>query len=94
MTAIPAPPIPFVQLPPLPIHRFTVAQYHRMISVGILGRQDPVELLDGLVVVKGDSTLAPAITVFNSYGDGILPVPLRVRRFSVAEYDRMIQPAF
>jgi Uma2 family endonuclease len=39
-------------LPPLPVHRFTVAAYHRMIEAGILDEDVPVELLEGWVVPK------------------------------------------
>ncbi len=41
-------------LPPLPIaiHRFTVAQYHRMIATGLLTEEDRVELLEGWIVDK------------------------------------------
>jgi Uma2 family endonuclease len=45
--------------PPVPgflshatFHRLTVAQYHRMIENGILGDDDPVELLEGYMVTK------------------------------------------
>ena len=34
------------------MHRYTVAQYHRMIEVGVLGVEDRVELLEGFVVDK------------------------------------------
>lgn len=34
------------------IYRFTVAQYKRMVEVGILGPDDKVELLEGYVVLK------------------------------------------
>lgn len=37
-------------LPPIPVHRFTVAQYHRMIATGVLTENDRVELLDGWIV--------------------------------------------
>ena len=33
-------------------HRFTVGQYRRMVDRGILGENDRVELLDGLIVDK------------------------------------------
>jgi Uma2 family endonuclease len=39
-------------LPPLPVRRFTVDEYHRMIETGILRSGDPVELLDGWLVLK------------------------------------------
>ena len=35
-----------------PIRRFTVDEYHRMIEVGILEEDDPVELLEGLILYK------------------------------------------
>lgn len=40
-------------VPSPPVHRFTVDQYHRMIQTGILGEGAGVELLEGLVVLKG-----------------------------------------
>jgi Uma2 family endonuclease len=33
-------------------YRFSVDQYHRMIQAGILGEDDPVELLEGYLVLK------------------------------------------
>jgi Uma2 family endonuclease len=39
-------------VPPYPIYRFTVKQYHRMIETGILTADDQVELLEGWVVPK------------------------------------------
>lgn len=45
--------------PPVPgflahatFHRLTVQQYHQMIKNGILGEEDPVELLEGYMVTK------------------------------------------
>jgi Uma2 family endonuclease len=37
---------------PLPVHRFSVRQYHRMIACGVLTENDPVELLEGWVISK------------------------------------------
>jgi Uma2 family endonuclease len=37
---------------PVPVHRFTVQQYHEMIRTGILGEDDRVELIAGLIVDK------------------------------------------
>jgi Uma2 family endonuclease len=37
---------------PLPVYRFTVKQYHRMIEAGILTNNDRVELLQGWIVPK------------------------------------------
>src|SRR5712692_850208 len=39
-------------LPDAPIYRLSVAQYHAMGEHGILGEDDPVELLEGLLVRK------------------------------------------
>src|SRR4051794_28395359 len=41
-----------LQPPSLPVRLFTVEEYHRMIDAGILGEDDPVELLEGLIVPK------------------------------------------
>jgi Uma2 family endonuclease len=34
------------------IHRISVEQYHQMIGAGVLGEDEPVELLDGIMVEK------------------------------------------
>ena len=39
-------------LPPLPVRRFTVDEYHRLIETGVLGEDDDVELLEGWIVPK------------------------------------------
>jgi Uma2 family endonuclease len=46
-----SPPLPAI-LPPLPVRRFTVDEYHQMIQAGILGEDDDVELLEGWIVPK------------------------------------------
>src|SRR5262245_33496533 len=38
--------------PPLPVARFTVEQYHRMIASGAFTEHDQLELIDGWVVQK------------------------------------------
>jgi hypothetical protein len=40
------------QPPSLPVRRFTVDEYHRLIQIGMLTEDDPVELLEGLIVPK------------------------------------------
>lgn len=40
------------QIPPFPVRRFTVDEYHCMIQVGILTEDDDVELLEGWIVPK------------------------------------------
>ena len=39
-------------LPPLPVRRFSVDEYHQMIQSGVLGEEDDVELLEGWIVPK------------------------------------------
>jgi Uma2 family endonuclease len=39
-------------VPPLPVCRLSVDQYEEMIRVGIIGEDDPIELLDGWLVPK------------------------------------------
>lgn len=57
---VPAPPAPPPAPPPGPIgfraqtafRRFTVAEYHRLIDIGVLTDEDKVELLNGYLVLK------------------------------------------
>jgi Uma2 family endonuclease len=48
---------------PMPVHRFTVAQYHRMIATGVLTENDRVELLEGWIVDKMPQHPAHAGTI-------------------------------
>jgi Uma2 family endonuclease len=52
MSTITPPGTIFLQPPSLPVRRFTVDEYHRMIQAGILTEDDHVELLEGLIVPK------------------------------------------
>lgn len=38
--------------PPYPVRKFTVDEYHRLIQIGLLTEDDPVELLEGWIVPK------------------------------------------
>jgi Uma2 family endonuclease len=40
------------QMPPFPVRRWTVDEYHHMIETGIITENDPVELLEGWIVPK------------------------------------------
>src|SRR5437868_6059435 len=59
------------QPPAYPIRPFTVDEYHRMIQVGVLTEDDPVELLEGWIVLKmprnppHDSTIAQTQNTIN-----------------------------
>ena len=48
---------------PLPVYRFSVKQYHRMIEAGILTDKDRVELLQGWIVPKMPQTPLHAGTI-------------------------------
>ncbi|MCI0703110.1 MAG: Uma2 family endonuclease, partial [Planctomycetia bacterium] len=39
-------------VPPLPVHRFTVDEYHKLIETGMISENDRVELLNGWIVAK------------------------------------------
>ncbi len=39
-------------IPPFPVRKFTVAEYHKMLKVGIFRSGDPYELLNGWIVPK------------------------------------------
>jgi Uma2 family endonuclease len=52
MLALPHPLATLVQLPPEPVRRLTVDEYHQMIRAGILKEDDPFELLEGWLVPK------------------------------------------
>ncbi len=43
---------PMFLVPPFPVRRFTVDEYHRMIAAGILTEDDAVELLSGWITPK------------------------------------------
>jgi hypothetical protein len=76
-------------LPPLPLYRFSVDQYHRMIAAGILTEDDPVELLEGLLVVKTDHTSEPVAEI-RCAGNGSPDLPLPIYPLTVEQYQRMI----
>jgi Uma2 family endonuclease len=48
-------PIRETDIPPFPVRKFTVAEYHRLLAVGILLSGDPYELLRGWIVPKPKS---------------------------------------
>jgi Uma2 family endonuclease len=41
-----------LQMPPFPVRRWTVDEYHNMIQTGVITEDDPVELLEGWIVLK------------------------------------------
>jgi Uma2 family endonuclease len=68
-----------------------VDQYHRLIEAGILGSGDAVELLEGLIVLKGDSALAPPVRALPCHPNGARDPALPLRRFRTDEYQHMVQ---
>ena len=41
-----------LEVPPFPVHRFSVSEYHRLGEMGVLTEVDRVELLEGWIVPK------------------------------------------
>jgi hypothetical protein len=39
-------------VPPFPIHRFTVDEYHKLIEIGVISENDRVELIHGWIITK------------------------------------------
>src|SRR5437763_1239741 len=71
-----------VRLPPrVQHHRFTVDDYHRMIDLGIMTENHPVELIRGEVVYKSN---------YRSPEFHYTPVSERYR-FTVNEYERLVE---
>jgi Uma2 family endonuclease len=62
-------------------HRLTIAQYHRMIENGILGEDDPVELLEGHLVTKMPRSPEheSALSVIQEEVSRLLPPGFKVR---------------
>ncbi|HZT79189.1 MAG TPA: Uma2 family endonuclease [Gemmataceae bacterium] len=52
MSLVTPPSSKMVRLPPEPVRRLTVDEYHQMIEAGILKEDDPFELLEGWLVPK------------------------------------------
>jgi Uma2 family endonuclease len=79
-------------LPPLPLYRFSVDQYCRLLNAGILHEGDPYELLEGLIVCKDNAGECPEVpVVWRHNGTVAEEIPLAVRQFTVDEYQRMIE---
>lgn len=68
-------------IPPLPIYRISVRQYHDMIQAGILGEDDSVELLEGWIVPKTPRNPAhdSAIELAEAAIRRLLPTGFRIR---------------
>lgn len=69
------------ELPPTPVRRFTVAEYHAMIDGGVFAGDDRVELLEGWIVPKM-TRKPPHDVAIDLAGDalrGCLPPGWRVR---------------
>ncbi len=80
-------------IPAARLRRLTVDQYHRMIEIGVLGRDEPLELLDGFMLRQFDESSpfrGPDIAL-PSRDEWEHVVPLdRLCRITVDEYHRMI----
>ena len=80
-----------VRIPRLPLRRFSVGEYHRMIQAGILGEDDPVELLEGLIVTKSQAAKDDEFAVPTDRGGRIsCSFPLPIHKFTRDQYYRMV----
>jgi hypothetical protein len=57
MTVMASAPLLPAILPPLPVRRFTVDDYHRLIETGVLREDDDVELLKDLGPIDAQELL-------------------------------------
>jgi Uma2 family endonuclease len=73
MTTLARPNWNVTQLPPAPVRRFSVDEYHRMIQTHVLKENDPVELLEGWIVLKMPRT-PPHDVLIDLAADAIRPV--------------------
>ena len=78
VSAFPPPP---ALSPAIPMRRFAVGEYHRMIRVGILSEDEPIELLDGWLAIKMPRTPThdATIHVINKQLSSLLPAGWEVR---------------
>jgi Uma2 family endonuclease len=79
------------------LRRFSVREYHEMIAKGMLTESDPVELLEGLLVLKMSRSLAHdfAITALERRLHRIVPDPYVVRGQCAATFsDSEPEPDF
>ncbi len=69
------------RLPPLPVYRFTVEQFHRMVRAGVLREHDRVQLLEGWLTAKmtHNPSHDTAVDLAQSAIAPILPSGWRVR---------------
>ncbi|HKI37917.1 MAG TPA: Uma2 family endonuclease [Gemmataceae bacterium] len=82
MSSIGAPPFSnLFAVPPWPVRKFTVAEYHQLIQAGILTENDPVELIEGWIVPKMPHNPPHDGTVDNARErvERLLPTGWRVR---------------
>jgi Uma2 family endonuclease len=89
MTTLARPNWNLMQLPPAPVRRFTVDEYHRMIQTRVLTEDDPVELLEGWIVLKMPRT-PPHDVVIDLAAEAIhakIPTEWRVRIQSAITLD-------
>jgi Uma2 family endonuclease len=68
-------------IPPMPVRRFSVAEYHRLIEAGILGESERCELLEGWIVPKmsRNSPHDVSLDMAQEAIRGVLPAGWRLR---------------
>lgn len=72
---------PSPAIPTIPVRRFSVAEYHRMIATAVLAEDEPVELLEGWIIPKmpRDARHDATIELADDAVTALLPTGWRVR---------------
>lgn len=95
MSTATLPPWNIDEPPPLPVRRFTVAEYERLAEIGVLTPDDRVELLEGWIVPKMsiDPPHAVAIELIDDLIVPLLPAGWRRRiQLPVRTFDSEPEP--
>jgi len=76
------------------LHRFSHAEYERLLRCGAIGRHDPVELVNGLLALRTDAQPPYGISVGIPpeilWGGERLPERRPLRRLTVPELDKLV----
>lgn len=73
-----------------PIRSFTVHEYHQMAEIGVLNEDEPIELIDGVIILSHpDPANPPRHSVTFDFGERAVQVG--IRPFTADEYERMIE---
>ena len=73
--------LPSVGIPDLPVRRFTVGEYHRMIETGVFATDERFELMEGWITTKMSKNPAPdgTTSLLDEIIRPMLPIGLHMR---------------